>query len=56
MITHYRYIRVMERYTATLHVKKMVGLVAVKFIMLLTFELSSFLRKRLFSFTAFSTL
>ena len=36
MITHYRYVRVTERYTETLHVKKMADLVSV------TFELSSF--------------
>ena len=36
MITHYRYVRVTERYTETLHVNKMADLVAV------TFELSSF--------------
>ena len=29
VITHYRYVRVMERYTETLHVKKMADLVAV---------------------------
>ena len=29
MITHYRYVRVTERYTETLHVKKMADLVAV---------------------------
>ena len=43
MITHYRYVRVTERYMKTLHVKKMADLVVVyKFITLLTFELSSF--------------
>ena len=43
VITHYRYIRVTERYTETLHVKKMADLVAVyNCITLLTFELSSF--------------
>ena len=43
VITHYRYIRVTERYTETLHVKKMADLVTVfKFIMLITIELSSF--------------
>ena len=29
VITHYRYVRVTERYTETLHVKKMADLVAV---------------------------
>ena len=42
-VRHYRYVRVTERYTETLHVKKMADLVAVcKFITLLTFDLSSF--------------
>ena len=36
MITHYRYVRVTEWYTETLHVNKMADFVAV------TFELSSF--------------
>ena len=43
VITHYRFVCVTERYTETLHVKKMADLVTVyKFITLLTFELSSF--------------
>ena len=43
MITHYHYVHVTERYTETLHVKRMADFVAeYKFIMLLTFELSSF--------------
>ena len=29
LITHYRYVRVMEKYMETLHVKKMADLVAV---------------------------
>ena len=29
LITHYRYVRVTERYTETLHVKKMADIVAV---------------------------
>jgi len=29
LITHYRYVRVTEKYTETLHVKKMADLVAV---------------------------
>ena len=43
VITHYRYVRVTERYTETLHVKKMADLVAVSYkLTLLTFELNSF--------------
>ena len=43
VITHYRYICVTKRYMETLHVKRMADFVTVyKFIMLLTFELSSF--------------
>ena len=44
MITHYHYVHATERYMETLHVKKMADLVTVlyKFIMLLTFKLSSF--------------
>ena len=57
MITHCHYVRVSERYTETLHMKKMDDLVTVhKFITLLTFELSSFRETRLFSITAFPTL
>ena len=43
MITHYHYVRVTERYTETLRVKRMADfIVEYKFIMLLTFELNSF--------------
>ena len=43
VITHYRYVHVTERYTETLHVKKMADLVSVSYkLTLLTFELNSF--------------
>ena len=54
LITHCHYVCVTERYTETLHVKKVADLQLScgKFIMLLTFELE----KKAFNFTAFPAL